>query len=92
MRAQFVPARPLEMPVLGLGGDQRFGARMVPMLQEFAGDVTGGSIARCGHYVADEGSVVIKRLGLLNDRVQEHHAFYGVPIRDDVYGVPNTWW
>lgn len=38
--------------------------------------------------LADEGSVVIQRLGLLNDRVQEHHAFYGVPMRDDVYGVP----
>ncbi|MBO9725087.1 MAG: alpha/beta hydrolase [Novosphingobium sp.] len=46
--------RPLEIPVLGLGGDQRFGDRMVPMLSEFAGNVTGGSIARCSHYVADE--------------------------------------
>lgn len=46
--------RPLEIPVLGLGGDQRFGERMVPMLSEFAGNVTGGSIARCSHYVADE--------------------------------------
>ncbi|SDA36061.1 alpha/beta fold hydrolase [Sphingomonas sp. NFR15] len=46
--------QPLEMPVLGLGGDQRFGARMVPMLEEFATKVTGGAIARCSHYVADE--------------------------------------
>jgi pimeloyl-ACP methyl ester carboxylesterase len=46
--------QPLEMPVLGLGGDQRFGAQMVPMLQEFAIHVTGGAIARCSHYVADE--------------------------------------
>src|SRR3546814_11448160 len=46
--------QPLEMPVLGLGGDQRFGAQMVPMLKEFATNVTGGSIARCSHYVADE--------------------------------------
>lgn len=46
--------RPLEIPVLGLGGDQRFGDRMVPMLSEFARNVTGGSIARCSHYVADE--------------------------------------
>ncbi len=37
-----------------LGGDQRFGAQMVPMLKEFAVDVSGGSIARCSHYVADE--------------------------------------
>ena len=46
--------RPLEIPVLGLGGDQRFGDRMVPMLSEFARNVTGGSIARCSHYIADE--------------------------------------
>lgn len=46
--------QPLEMPVLALGGDQRFGARMVPMLEEFATKVTGGAIARCSHYVADE--------------------------------------
>jgi pimeloyl-ACP methyl ester carboxylesterase len=46
--------QPLEMPVLALGGDPRFGSRMVPMLEEFAGNVTGGSIERCGHYVADE--------------------------------------
>jgi pimeloyl-ACP methyl ester carboxylesterase len=46
--------RPLEIPVLGLGGDQRFGARMVPMLAEFARNVTGGAIERCSHYVADE--------------------------------------
>jgi len=46
--------QPLEMPLLGLGGDQRFGAQMVPMLEEFATKVTGGSIARCSHYVADE--------------------------------------
>ncbi|WGF90399.1 alpha/beta fold hydrolase [Marinivivus vitaminiproducens] len=44
----------LEMPVLALGGDQRFGSRMVPMLEEFAGNVTGGAIERCSHYVADE--------------------------------------
>lgn len=45
---------PLEMPVLALGGDQRFGPRMVPMLAEFARNVTGGAIERCSHYVADE--------------------------------------
>jgi peroxiredoxin len=38
--------------------------------------------------LADEGSVMIRRLGLLNKQVAEHHAFYGVPMRDDVYGVP----
>ena len=46
--------RPLAVPVLGLGGDARFGAQMVPMLEEFADTVTGGAIAQCSHYVADE--------------------------------------
>jgi pimeloyl-ACP methyl ester carboxylesterase len=46
--------QPLEMPVLALGGDQRFGAQMVPMLEEFASNVSGGAIKRCSHYVADE--------------------------------------
>jgi pimeloyl-ACP methyl ester carboxylesterase len=46
--------RPLAIPVLGLGGDTRFGAQMAPMLEEFADTVTGGAIARCSHYVADE--------------------------------------
>ncbi|USI74643.1 alpha/beta fold hydrolase [Sphingomonas morindae] len=46
--------QPLEMPVLALGGEHRFGPHMVDMLKEFARDVTGGSIARASHYVADE--------------------------------------
>jgi pimeloyl-ACP methyl ester carboxylesterase len=46
--------RPLTIPVLGLGGDQRFGAQMVPMLEEFASNVNGGPIAQCSHYVAEE--------------------------------------
>ena len=46
--------QPLELPVLALGGDQRFGPQMVAMLEEFARDVTCGSIGRASHYVADE--------------------------------------
>jgi peroxiredoxin len=38
--------------------------------------------------LADEGSVIIRQLGMLNEQVERHHAFYGVPMRDDVYGVP----
>lgn len=38
--------------------------------------------------LSDEGSVAIRRLGLLNEEVQQHHAFYGIPARDTVYGVP----
>jgi peroxiredoxin len=38
--------------------------------------------------LADEGSVVIRQLGMLNEQVAEHHAFYGIAMRDDVWGVP----
>ena len=44
----------LAMPVLALGGAYRYGAKMVPMLQEFATTVSGGSIADCGHWLAEE--------------------------------------
>lgn len=59
--------QPLAMPVLALGGDQRFGSFMVPMLREFASNVTGGSIERCSHYVADErpDEVAAALIGLL---------------------------
>jgi pimeloyl-ACP methyl ester carboxylesterase len=49
--------KPLLIPVLALGGDQRFGPQMVAMMKEFATDVRGGSIVDCSHYVADERPV-----------------------------------
>lgn len=45
---------PLPMPVLAIGGDKRWGARMGPMLEEFASDVTSVVIADCGHWVPEE--------------------------------------
>ena len=44
----------LTMPVLALGGAQSLGPTMVDMVKEVASDVRGGSIERCGHWVADE--------------------------------------
>lgn len=38
--------------------------------------------------LSDEGSKVIRDLGLLNEHVYEHHAAYGVPKRDQHWGVP----
>ena len=46
--------RPLTIPVLALGGEDRWGPRIVDMLREFATDVTGGSIPDCGHWVVEE--------------------------------------
>jgi peroxiredoxin len=42
------------------------------------------------HYplLSDEGSQVIRRLGLFNEDVYEHHAAYGIPKRDMFWGVP----
>lgn len=44
----------LALPVLALGGEHRYGASIVAMLQEFATDVRGGSIADCGHWLPEE--------------------------------------
>jgi pimeloyl-ACP methyl ester carboxylesterase len=45
---------PLTIPVLGLGGEHRWGPRIVAMLEEFAADVSGGSIPACGHWLVEE--------------------------------------
>lgn len=37
---------------------------------------------------SDEGSKVIRALGLFNDQVYAHHAAYGVPRQERVWGVP----
>lgn len=37
--------------------------------------------------LADDGSVVIRRLGLLNERVYDQHAVFGIPQRDHHWGV-----
>jgi len=38
--------------------------------------------------LSDEGSKVIRDLGLLNEQVYEQHAAYGVPKQDRHWGVP----
>ncbi|MBC3245008.1 alpha/beta hydrolase [Pseudomonas lurida] len=48
---------PLTIPVLALGGEHRYGSRIVSMLEEFATDVSGGSIADCGHWLPEERPV-----------------------------------
>ena len=45
----------LAVPVLALGGEHNYGCGMIPMLEEFASDVSGGSIAGCAHWLAEEG-------------------------------------
>ena len=53
-------------------------------------DVLSGFAAKYGiqfPLLADEGSVVIRRLGMLNERLAEHQGFYGMPVRDDQWGV-----
>lgn len=50
---------PLTIPVLTLGGEHRWGPKMVGMLREFATDVRGGSIPDCGHWVVEERPDVV---------------------------------
>ncbi|MES2936768.1 MAG: alpha/beta hydrolase [Pseudomonadota bacterium] len=47
-------AIPAAVPVLGLGGDARWGPIIVRHLQAGAERVEGGSIADCGHFLAEE--------------------------------------
>jgi pimeloyl-ACP methyl ester carboxylesterase len=42
------------MPVLGLGGDRRWGSEMLPMLSEFASDVRAEIVPDCNHWLAEE--------------------------------------
>ena len=46
--------RLLTIPVLALGGDQRWGPDMVRMTEELASNVRGGSILDCNHWIAEE--------------------------------------
>jgi pimeloyl-ACP methyl ester carboxylesterase len=46
--------QPLTIPVLALGGEHNYAARVVPMLEEFATHVCGGSIADCAHWLPEE--------------------------------------
>ena len=48
---------PLTIPVLALGGEHRYGPRIVAMLKEFAADVSGGSIPDCAHWLPEERPV-----------------------------------
>jgi len=38
--------------------------------------------------LSDQGSKVIRALGLLNEQVQEQHAAFGIPPNQKYYGVP----
>lgn len=46
--------RPLEMPVLALGGERGAGAFMLPAWQRLAKRVEGGVFPEAGHWIADE--------------------------------------
>lgn len=48
---------PLTIPVLALGGEHRYGAKMLSMAKEFATEVSGGVIADSGHWLAEERPV-----------------------------------
>lgn len=44
----------LSIPVLALGGEHSYGSLIVPMLEEFASNVRGGSVSGCGHWLPEE--------------------------------------
>lgn len=44
----------LDIPVLALGGQQSLGTMALEAMRDLAGDVRGGEIERCGHWIAEE--------------------------------------
>ncbi len=48
---------PLQIPVLALGGQHRWGLEMTEIAREFAMDVTGQSVADANHWLAEERPV-----------------------------------
>lgn len=44
----------IDTPVLGLGGEQSLDDNTKQMLNQVAHNVSGGTIAKCGHFIADE--------------------------------------
>jgi pimeloyl-ACP methyl ester carboxylesterase len=44
----------LDIPVLALGGQQSLGTMALDAMRDLAGDVRGGEIERCGHWIAEE--------------------------------------
>ena len=47
-------SRPLDLPVLGVGGQRIFGAAVAENLRHGASDVRQEVLAGCGHYVSEE--------------------------------------
>jgi pimeloyl-ACP methyl ester carboxylesterase len=51
---QFAADGKLTMPILALGGDHSFGTQMADIMRLVATHVTGGVIAKSGHWVMEE--------------------------------------
>jgi pimeloyl-ACP methyl ester carboxylesterase len=47
-------SRPLDLPVMGVGGERVFGAAVAENLRHGASDVRQEVLADCGHYVSEE--------------------------------------
>jgi pimeloyl-ACP methyl ester carboxylesterase len=47
-------SRPLDLPVMGVGGERLFGAAVAENLRHGASDVRQEVLADCGHYVSEE--------------------------------------
>ncbi|KAJ5674333.1 uncharacterized protein N7477_004267 [Penicillium maclennaniae] len=46
--------KPLEIPVLALGGASSVGSDMINLVRKFATNVSGGAIHDCGHFLPEE--------------------------------------
>jgi pimeloyl-ACP methyl ester carboxylesterase len=63
--------KPLEMPVLALGGELSFGERAVTSARKIAKDVRGRAMPRCAHWIAEEEPEAL---------LEELFAFFGEEV------------
>lgn len=62
----------IQTPILALGGEQSLGDRVKTMLQSVATNVRGGSIEKCGHFIADEQpDLLVERLFAFFEEVSQ---------------------
>ncbi len=52
----------VRVPVLALGGDASFGDKTRELLTTVAGNVRGGVVAHCGHFIPEEQPAELVRL------------------------------
>jgi hypothetical protein len=75
---------PLSCPVLALGGERSIGAAVKLCMQQVAGDVRGGVMERCGHWIAEA-----QPQALLDELA--HDKAFDRPVVTELVPLANYW-